>query len=192
MEYSIVGIDQSLTASGVCLITPTPEGDDITYSLIKPRKLRGVARLRYIRDSIKTLLINHKAKIVTMEGYSLESKNTPFALGEIGGIIKMTCDDLKIPCYVAPPKVMKKFVTGTGMAGKVLIKNKYKLSDDNLADARGLAEMSRCILTDKYSTRHEYEAVLVVKQNPENLKLKSIAKKRKINRQKYKTQTTVI
>jgi Holliday junction resolvasome RuvABC endonuclease subunit len=153
--------------------------------------LRGIKRLKYIKDKLQKILVTYDADILVMEGYSLESKNTPFALGELGGIIKMTCAELDIPFYVAPPNVLKKFVTGYGGASKELIKTHYKLKNSDVADARGLAELGKCILTKEYETRAQLEATKVVLANPENLKVKG-GRARPRQKKKYKGQSTII
>lgn len=194
MNYSTVGIDQSLTGTGICLITVTGGKAHVSYKKVCPGKRRGVERLTYIVDQLCLFLAKAPNLMCgVMEGYSIDSLNRSFDLGELGGVIKLTlAAHLHLPFYVVPPTSLKKYVTGYGQASKEDMMKVYGVIDDNLADAQGLAELGRSILTNEYTTRCQLEVITAVKANPENNKT---TKKRVVNlanKKKYKAQLTVI
>jgi len=178
MNYTIIGIDQSLTNSGICIIQYRHKTENISYFNILPKKLREAPRLKYIKDELQKFIKKFKPDIAVMEGYSPNSYNRPFALGELGGIVKLTLLEEQIPTYIVPPKSMKKYVAAHGDAPKSVIMAIYQLKEENQADARGLAEIGRSIITDVTTTRAQCEVVKMVKDNPDNVKKKAKKKKR--------------
>jgi Holliday junction resolvasome RuvABC endonuclease subunit len=189
IDLSIIGVDQALTDTGVCLITLFPNSTTIDYFNIKPKKLKGTERLIYIRDKLRQIIMAHNTKIVMLEGYSYESKNAAQSLGELGGTIKVMTGDMGITSFVVPPKLLKKFATGTGSASKEAMMKKYDLDDDNLADARALAEIGVRILTGVTNSRIEAETVHTLKNNPGNIKIHN---KKRINKKAYKQYMTIL
>lgn len=168
INYTIAGIDQSLSNTGLCILKPSGP----LYYNIKPNKITGVTRLAYIRDSLQERLKDHKVTLAMVEGYSYESTNQSFMLGEIGGVIKLMLHDLKIQTYTVAPSSLKKFVTGNGSSDKSSIMAKYVLTDNNIADARGLAEVGKSLVTKSWGTRYELEVIRTLLNNPENLHVK--------------------
>lgn len=132
----IMGLDASLTSTGVCHI-------DGRTSLIRT-KLRGPARLVYLRNSIEAQACT--ADLVVMEGYSFGSKQNGPQLGELGGVVKVALFEMGIPFVIIPPQSLKKIATGIGKGGKFGIMAEairrlgYKGKSDDEADAMWLRE----------------------------------------------------
>lgn len=140
----ILGIDQSLVASGVCIL-----GDDGKHErlhLITPKKLRGVERLMYIRDALLPLI--EGVDKVVMEGYGFGaagSSRAVFDLGELGGLIKVLCHEKRKPLLIVSPSSLKAFATGKGNATKEDVTRAAEMRlgvrelDNNICDAYFLA-----------------------------------------------------
>ncbi len=113
----IVGIDPSLTGTGVCILYNSRY---FTYECItiKPRKLRGMERLRFIKEQLQEILEHDKVEFAVIEGYSYGSFGRTFELGELGSVVKLLLDELNIKYYIVPPTKWKKAIIGTGNANK--------------------------------------------------------------------------
>lgn len=145
-----LGLDPSLTAFGVAAYGG---GLEQTW-LLKP-KGRGVDRLLdvsyQLSDLFSAVSRTHRIADVAVED-TVRASHSASALGELAGVVKMTChtrleSPAKYPLKV-PPATLKKFATGKGNARKPeVIVSVYKkwgqeLIDDNLADAYVLARMA--------------------------------------------------
>jgi Holliday junction resolvasome RuvABC endonuclease subunit len=107
----IVGLDLSLTSTGVCV-------DGVTWSM-KP-KTRGPERLRALRDYVKEQC--QGAAMAIIEGYSFGSRGrATFSIGELGGVIRLMLFEEGIPYLEMSPSSLKKFATGKGNGDKTLI-----------------------------------------------------------------------
>ena len=142
-----IGIDQSLNHTGVALVDSL--GNAIACHAIIVKKLRGAERLAHVQKELADFLGCYSKVIAgAIEGPSLGSKHREFDLGEISGVLKADFFTRGIDLIVVPPTTLKKFVTGKGAASKgqmlYSVNHKYALSltDDNLADAFGLARFS--------------------------------------------------
>lgn len=140
----IAGIDPSLNHTGVVILDE--KGNLIHQEVIEAKKLRGIERLRFVKDRLMKVLIDHDIKSVAIEGYSFGSRGRAvFNIGEMGGVLRVALYEAQIEILDVPPSTLKKFVTGKGNADKeqmrIAIKEKYKIDfdDDNEADAFGLA-----------------------------------------------------
>lgn len=72
-----------------------------------------------ISQEIASLLIELDDPIVFIEGYSFASRNSQaHAIGELGGVVRLTLWNLRIPYIEIPPTCRAKFATGKGNAGK--------------------------------------------------------------------------
>lgn len=108
---SVLGLDLSLTSTGVATASWTRP--------VRPKKLTGYPRLRYIRGAILDLVIEAAPTLVVVEGPSYGSVSR--SQHERGGLWWLLCeviDDAGIPIAVAPPKNIKKYATGNGNADK--------------------------------------------------------------------------
>jgi len=139
----ILGVDGSLTSSGLCVLDDTKVIDTNT---IPTYDLRGVSRLVYIKKIIRGYLEAHKPDVVVVEGPAMGVKGgRVFDMGEMYGLIKMeSCRVCKDVIQVAPTS-MKKFITGKGNAKKpqirdaLLTKWDIDIDQEDIADATGLA-----------------------------------------------------
>ena len=154
----IMGIDQSLTNTGVVVIE---DGKLIHKESIKIKK-KGIMRLHMICNKLEDIIKKYVPDIFVMEGYAYgSSMSRVFDLGELGGIIKIrifnyyynfdnprnvTIAPFNNVFFIVPPTMLKKFVTGKGNCKKALMLLKiYKkwgieFNDDNIADAFALAK----------------------------------------------------
>ena len=149
-NYTVVGIDQSLTGTGLALLLNDkvilpPEAPRYHTTKIKPT-VRGVHRLMYIEEVVNRW-IPSDTDLVLMEGYAFAAHGQAFGLGECGGIIKR-CVHLKDKrLIVVAPGTLKKYVTGSGAAKKnVMLLQAYKkfgvsFDEDDECDAYCLARL---------------------------------------------------
>lgn len=160
-ERLIMGLDLSLTATGLVLLTR----GTVRHLLIKTKPLTALPkkadgnplwngifhgtnedRNAYIAISIMELWVEHAPDLVLIEGYSFGSKGSALsALHELGGVVKnylWIADALWLPIS---PNTNKSYATGNHQAKKPeMIARAQKLwsgcpDEDNVADAFHLA-----------------------------------------------------
>lgn len=154
----VAGLDMSLRAPGLCIGRPGKWAAETLRN-----KLRGDARLLWLRDQIRDRVYKVMPALVAIEGYSCGSVGKWFDIGEGGGVVKLMLYELGIPVIIIPPKSLKRFVTGNGCAKKEQVirevEKKYgvKTEDDNIADAVGLAQVAWVWLTQQSKYRTELE-----------------------------------
>jgi len=159
----VVGLDLSLRSTGVCV-------NDIAHNhltgiLLEEKKLLGAARLSSIRHRILDTLYTYRPSLVAIEGYSFGSMNRLADIGELGGVVQVELQELHIPFIVVSPKMLKKFVTGSGSASKetvikaVASRYGYVTGSDDIADATALAKFAEVYITQDSSYRSELAAV---------------------------------
>lgn len=193
----ILGIDQSITSTGICLATDDLE--IVKIDTLLSGKRRGVYLLDFLRESIEEYvgLANGQPIVVAREGYSYQSNtNNAFQTGEIGGFINYCCfmNGNVIDMFVFPPTTVKKFCLGTGSKEKdtgyllkVFKETGIEFDDDNQADAFLLALTAKKMLSIETNT--EDSVGLVDSLNPtqkETLVPASVAKRRKLTKAKIK------
>jgi len=169
---SVIGIDQSLRATGLCINNVT-EGR-LTGLVLEEKKLVGAARLSSLRRRIMDTVRAYMPILIAVEGYSYDSTNRLAALGELGGIIRVELQDLQIPLIVVSPLTLKQFVTGSGAASKKkvikFVKERYgyETDNDNIADAVGLAKFAEIYITRTSQYRSELSVMkkFVTKKKP--------------------------
>jgi crossover junction endodeoxyribonuclease RuvC len=145
-EYIVLGIDQSLIETGLCIY----RSDGMyTLSSIKPKKEREVERLLLFKEKFTTFLRSNAINFAAIEGYAMGIRGgRTFSLGELGGLLKLILREEEIPTIVIPPTQLKKFVTSKGNCQKdLMMKEVYRkwqvdISNNNLADAFGLAKVA--------------------------------------------------
>ena len=105
-----VGLDLSLTSTGYSC------GD---VQRVISKRAKGPQRLYEISQEIAGLLVELDNPVVIIEGYSFASRNSQaHAIGELGGVVRMTLWNLRSPYVDVPPTCRAKFATGKGNAGK--------------------------------------------------------------------------
>lgn len=147
-----MGIDPSLTGTGVVVLE---DGKMIEKVLIKTKKKgdgpsHEIERLRDIVGEVEELIEKHNPDIVCMEGLAFQARNTT-ALVQLAGLNYLLRDVFStIPWMdwvIVAPSSLKKYITGAGNTAKdVMMMETYKrysvtLTDDNLCDAYGLAQV---------------------------------------------------
>jgi len=164
-----LGIDQSLTATGLCLL-----GDDGTVrhlETIDPGKLRGAARLSLIKQRLLAEVEGSGVRGGAYEGYAYDAVGRVFQLGEVGGVVQLTLHELGVSAVSVAPVALKKFATGSPKADKdVMIlaaqRDGAAPADDNQADAFFLARIAFFLATGKQPrTRAQIEVLHAIK-NP--------------------------
>jgi len=116
----IIGIDPSLTSTGICVMT---ENGQVLQSLALSSKHYGVKRLSDFREMLGNLFYPYRKNghelFIAIEGYSFASNTQGIALGELGGMMRLYMYELGIKCVEVPPTVVKKFATGKGNSDKI-------------------------------------------------------------------------
>ena len=139
-----LGIDPS-TKTGIVLL----DGQLMTHGVVQPKGYEGTARIAKIRDEFMNLLLDFKPDIAVIEGYAYGNKFTLSLMVEINSCMRLCLHDLGIEWYIAPPTVLKKYVTNSGSAKKPQIaeavKNRWGFvsPSDDVVDAYVLAQMGK-------------------------------------------------
>jgi len=140
----IVGIDASLTGTGVAILNGSLRTERIES------KLTGPARLIEIRDRVREIVAG--ADLVAIEEYAFAMANQAHQMGELGGVLRVMLTEAGVRWIEVAPAQVKKFATGRGNAKKeemaVAIYKRwgreYKSNDE--ADAFVLALIGRAYL----------------------------------------------
>ena len=103
----ILGIDQSLTETGFCILN---NGKRDTSGIIKLNSKIIPEKINYIIEQLKDILSNDSINYITREGFSYGSVNQAFKLGGLG--LAIDCAFYKNNFYIIPPSLLKKFITG--------------------------------------------------------------------------------
>jgi len=112
----LVGIDASLTSTGVCACYAENEYETIALKT----KLKSTERLIFLRNELE--VICSYADYVFIEGYSFGSKgNALYQIGELGGVIRVRLHEMGINLLVVSPTQLKQFITERGNAPKELM-----------------------------------------------------------------------
>lgn len=167
-----IGIDQSLTHSGVVVLTTSGDFKD---ELAIKSKNKGVKRLNEIKDLLVEFYCRNYSGsahlLVCMEGYSYGNMfGKAFELGELGGVIKCWAGS----GLIVAPTTLKKFITGKGKLEKGIdkkdiipriVKEKwgFETKDDNIADAYGLARIAYLYDHQDECTKTELECIKAVR-----------------------------
>ena len=162
-----IGLDLSLTSSGVCIID---ESYNVIYSArIKTSKKRGMERLEYILEKVKESIKNIDA--IAIENYSFGVRNSSSltGLGELGGVIKLMLYKKGKDYVLASPGQVKKYATGKGNAKKSLmlmkVFKKYheEFTNSDECDAYVLARIARDVFSEDNNSLLEYEKEVIDK-----------------------------
>ena len=137
---AIVGIDQSLAATGVAVLR-----NNTLFTITNaPKGLKDIPRLEWF-SSYFDRLFGVGVAAIGMEGYSFGSPNACYALGELGAVVKLSAFRAGHTPVIVPPNSVKKFATGNGNAKKELVlKGVFQrfgidTNDNNQADATAIA-----------------------------------------------------
>lgn len=140
----IVGIDASLTGTGIAILN-----NNLHTETIQSKKT-GPSRLIEIRERIRD--IANGADLVVLEGYAYAMANQAHQIGELGGVIRVMLTEAEIKWIEVNPSLVKKFATGRGNAKKeeiaVAIYKKWgqEFSSNDEADAFVLATIGQALV----------------------------------------------
>jgi hypothetical protein len=149
-ERHVVGLDLSLTATGIAL----PDGTSLTA---RPRDLAGVPRLLWIRRQVAKAVglaplrdgsLAPRATVVMIEGPAFMAKGShQWALGGLAWSVYTDLHQAGVPYVEVIVQHIKTLATGRGNAPKVQMVTSarerlgYRGHDDNQADALWLRQM---------------------------------------------------
>jgi len=202
-ENIYVGIDPSLTGTGVCVISDNKilheklieTAPEIKEKGKNPKKVSIEERLIFIINEIYNLIAPYKnIRSIYVEGLSFGSKSQGATdLAALHLYIRTNLFEKGIKCEVVPPLELKKWSTGIATAPKnVVLKEVYKrwgiswkadFFDDNICDAFCLSMFARNLYLNPeqkevrdLKMKKTSEAKKKAKQNKRN-KSKSIKSK---------------
>lgn len=166
MNY--LGLDLSLRETGWGLVDD--DGEALDYGTFGEPDTRGPKRLHLLTQKLLDIMPDGQT-VVSVEGYSMGSRGNTFDIGEWGGVAKLELYGRgDCVCLLVPPSNLKQFLTSNGNAGKpMVVKAVNRLlgienKNDNVADALGLARMSRHWYQRRAAT--DYEAAAFKKVKP--------------------------
>lgn len=154
----VLGIDQSLTSTGVVVIRHTVDKNEVLYHAslqTEPTGLSDYADVLHRANSIADRIVNivdmYKVTDIAIEGLSFGSKGN--ATRNLAMLFAIICNKLNITePYTVPPTTLKKFATGNGRADKKEVLESVKLHDVDLH-----SELSRLtIKAGKYDLADAY------------------------------------
>ena len=165
-----VGIDQSLTGFGLTFLLANGEHHTIVQKFDPKKYGPGVTRLVAIYDWLEHELRKHELdeiiEHVCMEGYANATKFGREQAGELGAYVKLALyDHGGIFPTIVKPTALKKFITGSGVAGKnEILLGCYKrwavdFKSDDAADSYGLARVAEAIHTGTTQFKYEREVL---------------------------------
>ena len=165
-----LGVDQSLRSTGVFWL-----GEGIVgWRLIQTKELRGVERLKFIKDALSKIIDDLKPdniKVAALEGASYGSRGKLFELGEVSGIVKTVLTSASVPVIlVVPPTQVKKFAGGGKFEKEDVIKfvNKtmnlsFGLKDSDICDSCVLSMIAQQLDEPTTKIRSQLEVLKTLK-----------------------------
>lgn len=141
-----MGVDPS-TKTGLVMLA---NGE--TYQrVVQFPSLKGYARLQSIAETFEETFAVWAPTVVVIEGYAFANRFTLADLVEIGSAMRLVLHKSKVPWYIAPPSLLKRFVSGSGvtkkpgMAAAVRDRWGFESPSDDLVDAYGLAKIGQTL-----------------------------------------------
>lgn len=119
MGISIIGLDLSLTGTGICVYYIPADASDLKPCIETNRlenDLTGPERLIFIRE--KVVESCRGAELVCLENYAFGRPNQAHQVGELGGVVRVALHEAGIKYVEVTPNQLKKFATGKGGAKK--------------------------------------------------------------------------
>ncbi len=161
---TVIGIDQSLTATGYVVLSTTPivasaaAGSGIGFNplliahgTITP-STRGVERLCEEEIAVRALLDTHNPALVLLEDYAFSRGNQAHQMGELGGVLRRLLHRRGQRWMVVGTGQCKQYATGKGNAPKELMLQQVlkrwgvELGTSHEADAYTLARIGVALL----------------------------------------------
>lgn len=141
LTASVMGIDPSLTATGLAL----PDGSTRTIKYT-PRSLTGDIRLKLIYEEVLAEIKAHSVTHAIIEDLPAHAKSAGIT-GKAQGVVRLACLMAEVPYVTVVPSSVKKFATGKGTADKpdmrmeLFKRTGIDQKDDNQVDAFWMREM---------------------------------------------------
>lgn len=141
----VLALDLSLSSTGVANV------DGSTTRWVPPKSVGGMDRLHWFTQQLGHAWVVQRHDVVVIEGYSFgtaRQASHAHALGELGGVIRLTLWRNQVPYVDVPPASLKKYATGKGRAKKELVlveavkRLGYEGSSNDEADALWLRAMA--------------------------------------------------
>jgi crossover junction endodeoxyribonuclease RuvC len=164
MRY--LGLDPSLTSTGICLIDDSGPTRNYRLETVRTGDLRGPGRLLTIRRALEEFLVERPI-LVAVESYAFNAAGRVFQLGELGGVLRVSIYEAGVPFVEVAPVQLKKYATGRPGAEKsdvmaaaaVLLGE--PVDDDNQSDALFLAHIAGSLSSAAPAlTRAQQEVIL--------------------------------
>ena len=115
----ILGIDQSLTHTGLCIIDKDKKNINAFGIKTNNKKLNQYERIAYIANEIEKVILDYKIEKINIEGLAFGVKGmTLQILAGLQYTILFIANRLNIEYEIIPPKTLKKKATGKGNATK--------------------------------------------------------------------------
>lgn len=167
----VMGIDPSFDGTGI--VTLNVDGRWADECLVKTSPSKSVIeRSQLIWEKVSEAIRLVRPQLIVIEGLAFAGKGRGvMGTGYLGYRLREHFEEVKIPYIEPAPTALKKFVTGKGNCAKELILQQvYKrwnmeYSDNNLADAYGLAQLGRAYLgTEPNLTTFQKEVIAVLRK----------------------------
>ena len=162
-----LGVDQSLNATGVCVLAEDGRVVEIRTVVYAVGGASDV-KLLGIRNALLPLLPT--AKFGAIEGYAYDSIHRAFDLGEVAGTVKLALVEHRVGYVTVPPVTLKLYATGSSRAEKgdmiaAAVALGAQPADDNQADAFFLAHLARAHALGTARKRCEMEALYSLRRS---------------------------
>jgi crossover junction endodeoxyribonuclease RuvC len=163
LKNNIGGLDLSLSSTGIVIVDS--DGDMLYSASLKTKKLKGMQRLKFIKDHVLKVFTEFNVKQSCIESYAfgVRQSRSKFNLGELGGVIRLALYENGIEYVDIAPPTLKKYVTGFGNADKIMmveaVLKRWSIdfgSDNDKADALGLAKLG----VEKYINEKEISKII--------------------------------
>ena len=145
IKPAVIGIDPSLTGTGLAHIDGSTEVVDFTSGSLK--LITGDHRLLAIANHIIPLVIGHqRASYAVIEDLPKQAQGAGLT-GRVQGVVRLILIEHEVPYIAVVPSTLKMFATGNGTSKKNRLGMElYKrtgidLADDNACDAWWLREL---------------------------------------------------
>ncbi|MFY7069611.1 hypothetical protein ACOQFV_27450 [Nocardiopsis changdeensis] len=143
----VLGLDLSLTSTGVASSLGWAER-------IRPRQLRGLERLRYIRERITGYARPYSLAVLEGPAYGRATQAGHDEMAALRWMVRDDLDRLGVPVAIIPPSTLKLWATGRGNADKVSMTKAMsarfpdvEITSSDEADALALADMGNAWAT---------------------------------------------
>ena len=139
----VMGCDASLTCTGISAIQLghisadfKPDNSQVFTTTIEPVKMRGLERLKFIRNEFSRHLRTLAPAVVVFEGYARGATTYREEMGEVQGILRMRTFDEGTEVLIVTPQGLKKFATSKGNGDKSVVRacveRRWGLVSDNI------------------------------------------------------------